>query len=58
MLWSANTWKKYYHDGSHWHAVGLGTIADSVALPPGAGILISRVGSSGSGTATLIQNFR
>ncbi len=57
MLWSANTWKKYYYDGSHWRAVGLGTIADSVAIPQGTGTVISRVGS-GSGTAELIQNFR
>lgn len=57
MLWSANTWKKYYYDGSHWRAVGLNTIADSVTIPVGGGLLISRAGS-GSGSTSLIQNFR
>lgn len=57
MLWSANTWKKYYYDGTHWRAVGLNTVADSVAIPTGGGLLISRAGS-GSGSTSLIQNFR
>ncbi|GAT34403.1 lysophospholiPASe L1 [Terrimicrobium sacchariphilum] len=57
MLWYANTWKKYYHDGSHWRAVGLNTIADTLATPSGAGLLISRPGS-GAGSTSLIQNFR
>lgn len=57
MLWSANTWKKYYFDGSHWRAVSLNTLADSVAIPAGGGMLISRAGSA-PGSTPLIQNFR
>lgn len=44
----SGAWRQYYHDGTNWRRVGLNTVSDSVEIPSGSGVMISKRGGLSS----------
>jgi len=47
-------WRQYYHNGTQWLRVGPNTVSDSVVVPAGSAVMISKKGVA-SGASTLSQ---
>jgi hypothetical protein len=46
VLTSNGTATTYYYDGTNWRRAGINSNANSVAVPPGASLLINKRGSA------------
>lgn len=54
MVMSSGAWRQYYHNGTQWLRVGPNTPSNTVSLPAGSGIMITKKGSA-SGISVLNQ---
>ncbi|MFA6287538.1 MAG: TIGR02597 family protein [Opitutaceae bacterium] len=51
----SGAWLRYYYDGASWRRVGPNTVADTLVIPAGSGVLLDKITATAS-ASTLVQS--